>query len=311
MNTEYKHIPIMLNDCLNNLDIKEDGIYVDGTLGGAGHSQEILKRIPKGHLIGIDKDDDALNVSKERLSKIGNNFTLVKGDHKNIKNIIHSLGYEKVDGILLDLGISSYQIDNKERGFSYIGNGLLDMRMDKTQELTAEYIVNNYSENDLLKILYEYGEENFAKSIVYNIIKERSIKQITTTTELSDIIKKSIPMKFQKNGNPCKKTFQALRIEVNGELIDLKNTLTDCIDILNPKGRICVITFHSLEDRIVKNAFSLESTNCICSPKLPICVCNHKARIKLITKKPLEPSESEQETNSRSKSAKLRVVERI
>ena len=308
---EFVHIPIMLNECMENLEIKKDGIYVDGTLGGAGHSQNILKRIPNGHLIGIDKDNEALNVSSQRLSKISSNFTLVKGDHKDIKSIVNNLGYEKVDGILLDLGMSSYQIDNAERGFSYMNNAFLDMRMDKTQELTAEYIVNNYTEQELLDILYNYGEENFAKSIVSNIIKERKIKKIETTSELSDIIKKSVPMKFQKNGNPCKKTFQALRIEVNGELVDLENTLKDCIDLLNENGRLCVITFHSLEDRIVKKTFQLESATCICPPKLPICVCNHKPKIKLVSKKPIEPSLTEQENNTRSKSSKLRVAEKI
>ena len=308
---EFKHIPIMLTECLDNLNIKPNGIYVDGTLGGAGHSQEILKRIPDGHLIGIDKDDEALSVSRERLSKISSNFTLVKGDHKDIKEIVNSLGYQKVDGILLDLGVSSYQIDNKDRGFSYIGDGELDMRMDKTQELSAKDVVNDYSESDLIKILYEYGEESFAKSIARNIVEARKIKRIETTKELSDIIKKSVPLKFQKAGNPCKKTFQAIRIEVNGELVDLATTLTDSIDILSKGGRLCVITFHSLEDRITKKTFVLESTDCICPPKLPICVCGHKAKIKLITKKPLEPSTDEQQSNTRSQSSKLRVVERI
>lgn len=308
---EYKHIPIMLNECLENLKIKENGIYVDGTLGGAGHSSEILKRIPKGFLIGIDKDNEALDVSRQRLSKYGNNFIAVKGDHKDIKEIVNSLGYTKVDGILLDLGMSSYQIDNKERGFSYMSDAKLDMRMDSEQELTAEYIINNYSESELLKILYEYGEENFAKSIVKNIILQRKIKKIETTFELSEIIKKSIPAKFQKNGNPCKKTFQALRIEVNGELIDLKNTLIDCISLLSSGGRLCVITFHSLEDRIVKNTFKEQSLECTCPPRLPICVCGgHNAKINIITKKPIEPSNNEQDENTRSRSSKLRVAEK-
>ena len=308
---EFKHTPIMLKECLENLNIKPNGIYVDGTLGGAGHSQEILKKIPAGHLIGIDKDDEAINVSRQRLSAISDNFTLVKGDHKDIKDIVLSLGQKKVDGILLDLGVSSYQIDNKERGFSYTGDGALDMRMDKDSILTAEDVVNEYSESELLHILYEYGEENFAKNIVRNIIEERKKNRITTTNQLSEIIKKSVPLKFQKNGNPCKKTFQAIRIEVNGELVDLEKTLKDAIDILAPGGRICVITFHSLEDRIVKRTFSLESTNCICPPKIPICVCGHKARIKLITKKPLEPSTDEKSENTRCLSSKLRVAEKL
>ena len=307
---EFKHIPIMLNECIENLNLKSDGIYVDGTIGGAGHSSEILKRIPNGHLIGIDKDDEALNVCKERLQKIGDNFTLVKGDHKDIKKIVNKLGYESVDGILLDLGVSSYQIDNRERGFSYMGDGKLDMRMDTEQFLTAEYVINTYSQNDLIKILYEYGEESFAKPIVANIIKHRKIKPIETTEELSNIIKESIPQKFQHKGNPCKKTFQALRIEVNGELVDLEQTLKDCIQLLKPQGRLCIITFHSLEDRIAKQTFAFECKDCICPPKFPICVCGHKASIHLINKKPIEPSETEKEENVRSASSKLRVIEK-
>ena len=301
----------MLNDCIENLCLKEDGIYVDGTIGGAGHSREILKRIPKGHLIGIDKDNEALEVSRQRLSEIGDNFTLVKGDHKDILSIVNNLGYDSVDGILLDLGMSSYQIDNAERGFSYMGSGKLDMRMNTDQELSAYDVVNFYTEQELTYILFKFGEESFAKVIAKNIVSARKTKPIETTDELSQIIKNSVPQKFQKNGNPCKKTFQAIRIEVNGELVDLENTMYDCIKLLKSGGRLCVITFHSLEDRIVKNAFNRENTECICPPKLPICICEHKKTVNLVFKKPIEASNEEIEINSRSKSAKLRVVEKI
>lgn len=308
---EFKHIPIMLKDCLDGLDIKPNGIYVDATIGGAGHSSEILKKLKQGILIGIDKDDDALKSSKERLEKISQNFKLFKGDHTDIKNILSKNGVTEVDGILFDLGMSSYQIDNPERGFSYMADAPLDMRMDTTSNFSAYDVVNNYTEEDLIDILYRYGEESFAKIIAKNIIAKRRLSPIKTTGELSEIIKSSIPKKFQQNGNPCKKTFQALRIEVNGELINLEETMLDAISLLKKGGRLCVITFHSLEDRIVKNVFKTEATDCICSPKLPICVCNHHASIKLINKKPIVADNNEIEINSRSRSAKLRIVEKI
>ncbi len=310
---EFKHVPIMLSECIDNLDIKPNGTYVDATIGGAGHSIEIAKRLNKsGILIGIDKDETAINVSKQRLSDAKCKVILVHDDFKNYKKILSNLEIEKVDGILMDLGVSSHQIDEIDRGFSYKSDARLDMRMDKTQSLTAEYIVNNYDEQQLLKILYEYGEENFARKIVRNIIFERNKKTITTTQELVKIIEKSVPANvLHKGGSVAKKTFQALRIEVNGELNALKLALDNMIFSLNPTGRLCVISFHSLEDRIVKNNFKENSTGCICPKEIPFCVCHHEAVIKLITKKPITPTETEIKENSRSKSSKLRVAEKL
>jgi len=309
---EFKHIPIMLNDCLEGLNIKPSGIYVDGTLGGAGHSSEIVKRLTSGKLIGIDKDIEAINASKERLKEYGDKVIFVQNDFKNFKKILNDLQIEKVDGILLDLGVSSYQIDNKDRGFSYMLDAPLDMRMDESQSLSAYYVVNKYPESELVKILFLYGEENYAKSIVRKIVEKRAVKPIETTLELVDIIKSGLPAKEKfKGSHPAKKTFQALRIEVNGELSKLDLALKDMIASLNLGGRIAVITFHSLEDRIVKQTFKEHTTNCICPPEFPICVCHHKASIKLINKKPIEANEEEVKANSRSRSAKLRVVEKI
>ncbi|MBR4003381.1 MAG: 16S rRNA (cytosine(1402)-N(4))-methyltransferase RsmH [Clostridia bacterium] len=310
---EFKHVPIMLDECINNLNINPDGVYVDATLGGAGHSSEIAKRLSsKGTLIGIDKDATAIKVSGERLAKYNCNVILVNDDYKNLLNILKDNNIEKIDGLLADLGVSSYQLDEVERGFSYSKDAPLDMRMNQNQSLTAKEVVNNYSEKELLKILYEYGEENFAKSIVRNILKAREEKPITTTGELVKIIEKSFPAKLlHKGGSVCKKTFQAIRIEVNSELENLKSVLNDMIECLKPKGRLCIITFHSLEDRLVKNCFTENSTGCICPKSFPICVCNHKPIVKLINKKPIVPSENEQKVNSRSTSSKLRVAEKI
>ncbi len=309
---EFKHLPVMLNECLEGLHIKPNGIYVDGTLGGAGHSSEILKRIPKGKLIAIDKDEDAIKVSKERLLKISNNFVVVHNDFKNMPEILDDLNIDKVDGILLDLGVSSYQLDNYERGFSYIGDGKLDMRMDKTQKLSAYEVVNNYSEEDLAKIIYEYGDERFSRKIAKSIVIARSAKPIETTQELVQIIEKCYPSKIKnKGGAVSKKTFQAIRIEVNGELNKLKEALENMIRRLNTNGRICVITFHSLEDKIVKTVFKEMSTNCICPPEVPICVCHHKAEIKMINHKVITATNEEIENNKRSHSAKLRVAEKL
>ena len=310
---EFKHVPIMLNECIDNLNINPDGVYVDATLGGAGHSSEIAKKLSsKGTLIGIDKDATAIKVSGERLSKYDCNVILVNDDYKNLLNILKENNIDKIDGLLADLGVSSYQLDEVERGFSYSKDAPLDMRMNQNQSLTAKEVVNNYSENDLIKILYEYGEENFAKNIVRNILKAREEKPITTTGELVKIIEKSFPTKLlYKGGSVCKKTFQAIRIEVNSELENLKSVLNDMIDCLKPNGRLCIITFHSLEDRLVKNCFTENSTGCICPKSFPICVCNHKPKVKLINKKPIIPSEKEQEVNSRSTSSKLRVAEKI
>lgn len=309
---EFKHLPVMLNECINGLNIKPDGIYVDGTLGGGGHSYEILSRLNSGLLVGIDKDDDAIKAGIEHLSQLNKRFLTVKSDFKNYKKILEDLKITGVDGVLLDLGVSSFQLDNFERGFSYSHNAPLDMRMDKTNLLTAEKVVNNYSEKDLTKILYEYGEEPFTKSIVRNIINYRKTQRIETTGQLVDIIKSSVPKKvLMTKGHPAKRVFQAIRIEVNGELLGLEQAINDMVTSLNKGGRIAIITFHSLEDRIVKNAFKLLSTNCICPPELPICVCHHKASVKLINKKPILPSEEELKINHRSSSAKLRIAEKI
>lgn len=310
---EFKHTPIMLSECLEALNIKKDGIYVDGTLGGAGHSQEILKRLnEKGLLIGIDKDDDALKVSGERLSKIANNFKTVKSDFKNMIEVLDNLNINKIDGVLLDLGVSSYQLDNGERGFSYRFDAPLDMRMDTTKNFSAYNVVNEYSEQELTRIFYEYGEENWSKKIAQNICLKRVEKPIETTFELVDIIKNTIPLKKQfEGGHPAKRIFQAIRIEVNNELKNLDTVLKNVAHRLNKGGRIAVITFHSLEDRIVKNAFKDLSTGCICPKYFPVCTCNHKQVGKLVNNKPIIPSLSEQQENTRSQSAKLRVFEKI
>ncbi|MBQ3214430.1 MAG: 16S rRNA (cytosine(1402)-N(4))-methyltransferase RsmH [Clostridia bacterium] len=310
---EFKHIPIMLTECIEGLNINPDGVYVDATLGGAGHSSEIAKRLSsKGTLIGIDKDETAIKVSRERLSKYNCNIILVNDDYKNLLNILKENNIEKIDGLLADLGVSSYQLDETSRGFSYSKDAPLDMRMNQNQSLTAREVVNTYEEKDLLKILYEYGEENFAKSIVKNIIKQRQVSPIETTGELVKIIEKSVPSKLlHKGGSVAKKTFQAIRIEVNSELDHLRLVLNDMIACLKPKGRLCIITFHSLEDRLVKNCFNENSTGCICPKSFPICVCNHKPIVCLINKKPIVPGENEVKNNSRSTSSKLRIVEKI
>ena len=308
---EFKHKPVMLSECIEGLNIKPDGIYVDGTLGGAGHSKEIAKRLSKdGLLIGIDRDDDALKAAKENLKKF-QNVKFVKDNHDNIKQILEDLEIEKVDGILLDLGVSSYQLDERNRGFSYLGENELDMRMDKTQELTAQKVVNTYSEEKLANIIYEYGEERFSRQIAKNICEERKQKEIVTTKQLVEIIEKSIPRSKQNDGHPAKRTFQAIRIEVNDEIKPLYNTINNCIDCLNDNGRLCVITFHSLEDRAVKNAMNDAKGKCTCPSDLPYCVCGAKTLGKIITRKPIVATEEELEQNSRSKSAKLRIFERV
>ena len=309
---EFNHVSVLLNECIENLNIKPDGIYVDGTMGGAGHSLEIVKKLsPKGMLIGIDRDEEALAVAKERLKKF-NNVKYVHDNHDNIDEIIKNLNLKGVDGILLDLGVSSYQIDEKTRGFTYMNDGPLDMRMDKSQELTAEYIVNNYKEQELARIIFEYGEEKFSRKIAKNICEYRSNKKIETTSELVKIIEKSIPGKFrEKNSHPAKRTFQAIRIEVNNEIEPLYNTIKNSITALNSKGRLCVITFHSLEDRMVKKAYVDAEGKCTCPKDLPYCVCGNVSLGKIITKKPILPTEKEMQENSRSRSAKLRVFEKI
>lgn len=307
---EFKHEPVMLQECINGLNIKKDGIYVDGTLGGAGHSKEILKRLSKeGRLIGIDRDEEALLAAKENLKEF-TNVTYVHDNHDNIKNILEHLKVNNVDGILLDLGVSSYQLDERNRGFSYLGENELDMRMDKNQELTAKEVVNNYKEEDLANIIYQYGEERFSRKIAKNICEYRKQKEIETTKELVEIIEKSIPRKFQNDGHPAKRTFQAIRIEVNNEIKPLYDTVRNCIECLKPGGRLCIITFHSLEDRAVKNAYIDAKGKCTCPKDLPYCVCGAKSLGEIITRKPIVATDEEKERNSRSKSAKLRIFER-
>lgn len=308
---KFNHKPVMLEECILGLNIKPDGIYVDGTLGGAGHSIEIANQISeKGLLIGIDRDKEAICVAKERLSEF-KNIVFVNDNHDNIKNILLNMSISGVDGILLDLGVSSYQLDEGKRGFSYINSGMLDMRMDQSQKLTAKDVVNNYSEEKLSDIIYEYGEERFSRQIARKIVQYRESKIIETTEELVSIIENAVPQKNMK-GHPAKRTFQAIRIEVNNEIKPLYNTVIDCIDALKPGGRLCILTFHSLEDRAVKMAFNDSIGKCICPPGLPYCVCGAEEKSKgiIITKKPILPSKTEMIENSRSKSAKLRIFEK-
>lgn len=306
---EFKHKSVLLNEVIDNLNIKEDGIYVDGTLGGAGHSTEILKRLSNGTLIGIDRDMDAIRESAKKLEQYekNNNVILIHGNHENIPSILDSLEIKKVDGVLLDLGMSSYQIDNGKRGFSYINDGPLDMRMDESQVLTAKKIVNEYSKEELVEIFKKYGEERFADKIANAIIKKREEKEISTTQELVDIIDRVKP--FSKKGHKAKQVFQALRIEVNSEIKNLTDSIIEIIKRINKGGRLTIITFHSLEDKAVKEAYKKAEGECICPPNFPICVCNPIKLGKIVNKKAILPSKEEQEENSRSKSAKLRVFE--
>lgn len=305
---EFAHIPVLLEQCLDGLDIKPDGIYFDGTCGGAGHSREIAKRLTTGRLVGIDRDPDAVAVASERLGSLP--AQVVRGNYSEIKQIADDLGISGADGILLDLGVSSYQLDNAERGFSYHNDAPLDMRMSK-EGTSARDIVNEYSKEQLTKILYEYGEEKFAPRIAETIIKRRSEKPVETTTELADIVRDSIPAKFRRDKNPCKKTFQAIRIAVNCEFDHLDRALDEGFELLKPGGRFCIITFHSLEDRIVKQRFAGWCKGCTCPPDFPVCVCGNKPKGKLVCRKPLEASEEELEANPRSKSAKLRIIEKL
>ena len=296
------------------MNIKPDGIYVDGTLGGGGHAYQVASRLSeKGRLIGIDQDADAIAAAGERLKEFGDKITIIRSNYANMKEELHRIGVEKVDGIVLDLGVSSFQLDTPERGFTYRDeNAPLDMRMDDRQSLTAKDIVNGYSEMNLYRIIRDYGEDKFAKNIAKHIVQERAKKPIETTGELTEIIRASIPMKVQvTGGHPAKRTFQAIRIELNKELEVLQNNLDDMIDLLNPGGRICIITFHSLEDRIVKTNFKRNENPCTCPSDFPVCVCGKKSKGKVVTRKPILPSEEELEVNSRSKSAKLRVFERV
>ncbi len=308
---EFKHVPVMLHECIDGLAIKKDGFYVDGTLGGGGHSSEILNHIKTGKLIAIDKDEVALGHCQKKFENESDKIIFVHSDFKDFSKALQKSGIDKVDGILLDLGVSSYQIDTADRGFSYRFDGPLDMRMDKDQKVTAFDIVNYYTAEKLLKVLYEYGEESFAKPIVNGIIKAREKAPINTTGELAQIIEKATPMSYKVKGSPCKKTFQAIRIEVNGELRGLEDAIYEMSKSLKKGGRLAIITFHSLEDRIVKNAFRLLCTDCICDKSAPVCTCHHKAECMHITKKPLTASNKELSENKRSASAKLRIVEKI
>ena len=310
---ELKHVSVLLSECLEGLDVKPGGIYFDGTLGGGGHSYQILKRcLPNGRLIATDLDDYAIHRAKERLKEFKNGFTPVKDNFKNFKNIKENLKIDGFDGILLDLGVSSFQLDDRSRGFSYLVNDeLLDMRMDKNASLSAMEVVNEYSEQRLKEIIAEYGEDKFASVIARNIVKERSISQIRKVGQLNAIIDKSIPAKFKKDGHPSKRTFQALRIEVNGELDGLYETIIDMCRGLKKGGRIAIISFHSLEDRIVKKAFKELETDCICPKSFPVCVCGKKKEIEILTKRPIVASQEELDRNLRAKSAKLRIAQKI
>ena len=309
---EFKHKSVLLDETIANLNIRPDGIYVDGTLGGGGHSLEIAKRLTVGRLIGIDQDADAIAAATRRLEEQIEKVTIVRSNYCNMKDELARLGVKRVDGILLDLGVSSFQLDTPERGFTYREEDApLDMRMDQRQQMTAEDIVNEYSEAELYRIIRDFGEDRFAKNIAKHIAAAREKKRIQTTGELTEIIRGAIPMKVQKSGgHPAKRTFQAIRIELNQELEVLQNTLDDMIELLNPKGRLCIITFHSLEDRIVKTIFKKNENPCTCPSDFPVCVCGKVSKGRVISRKPILPSEEELEENSRAKSAKLRVFER-
>ena len=310
---EFKHKSVLLEETIQNLKVKPDGIYVDGTLGGGGHALEVCRQLSaKGSLIGIDQDDAAIDAAGNRLREFQDRVTIIRSNYCNMKKELNRHGITSVDGIVLDLRVSSYQLDNAQRGFTYREDVPLDMRMDQRNSRTAKDIVNTYSEQELFRIIRDYGEDRFAKNIAKNICAARMEKPVETTGELTEIIKKSIPAKMRMTGgHPAKKTFQAIRIELNQELEVLKNSLDDMIDLLNDEGRICVITFHSLEDRIVKTIFRRNENPCTCPPDFPVCVCGKKSKGKVITRKPILPSEEELEENTRSKSAKLRVFERM
>ena len=309
---EFVHKSVLLDETVNGLNIKPDGIYVDGTLGGGGHAYEVCRRLgDKGSIVGIDQDAAAIEAAGNRLKDFGEKVTIVRSNYCDMKSKLHELGIDKVDGIVLDLGVSSYQLDTAERGFSYREDAPLDMRMDTRQKMTARDIVNDYEEMELYRVIRDYGEDKFAKNIAKHIVAARKVKPIETTGELTEIIRASIPMKYQKkSGHPAKRTFQAIRIELNRELEVLKDSLDDMIDLLNPGGRLCIITFHSLEDRIVKSAFRKNENPCTCPSDFPVCVCGKVSKGSILTRKPILPSEEEMEENSRAKSAKLRIFER-
>ncbi len=310
---EFTHISVLLNEVLEGLNIKPDGIYVDGTLGGAGHSFEIAKRLDAGgRLIGIDRDDNAIAAATKRLEPYKDRVTIVRDNYLNTLDILDTLGIKAIDGMLLDLGVSSHQFDEGERGFSYREDAPLDMRMDRRDELTAFEVVNGYSEQELFRIIRDYGEDSFAKNIAKHIVRARSEKPIETTFELADVIKAAIPARVREGkGHPAKKTFQAIRIEVNAELDILKDSINGLIDVLKPGGRLCIISFHSLEDKIVKNAFRTAEDPCICPKDFPVCVCGRKSKGKVITRKAVTAGVEELEMNNRAHSAKLRVFEKV
>lgn len=305
---EFKHLPVLLDECIKGLDIKPDGIYVDGTAGGGGHSAEIARRLTTGRLIAIDRDPDAIKAASERL--YGLSVKLVNANYSEVDVIARNLGIEKIDGMLLDLGVSSYQLDNRARGFSYHDDAPLDMRMSR-EGLSARDVVNGYSYEELRRIISDYGEERYAKYIASNIVKLRESKPIESTAELAEIIKMSVPPKVRRDHNPCRKTFQAIRMEVNNELGFLDMALGKAFDLLKVGGRLAVITFHSLEDRLVKQSFATFCQGCTCPPEFPVCVCGKTPRGRLVNKKPIEPSAEEQRINPRSRSAKLRIIEKI
>lgn len=308
---EFKHKSVLLDETIKYLNINPSGIYVDGTLGGGGHSYEVLRQLSSGQLIGIDQDSEAIIAAKKRLIEFKDKVNIVRSNYSDISLVLEELDIEKVDGIILDLGVSSHQIDTANRGFSYMENGPLDMRMDRRNKKQASDIVNKYSEDELYRIIRDYGEDRFARNIASSIVKKRSTKPIETTYELNEAIEVVVPMKLRaKLGHPSKKTFQAIRIELNEELEVLKNTIDTMIDHLNPNGRICIITFHSLEDRIVKTLFRTNENPCNCPADFPICICGRKSKGKVITRKPVIPSDEEIKANRRAKSAKLRVFEK-
>lgn len=307
---EFNHYSVLLTETIEQLHVKPEGIYVDGTLGGGGHAFEVCSRLTTGHFYGIDQDDAAIRAASERLAPFEDKVTILRNNYCNMRAALTAEGIEKADGILLDLGVSSYQLDTEERGFSYRYDAPLDMRMDQRQTLSAREIVNEYSENDLYRIIRDYGEEKFAKNIAKHIVRARVEKPLETTYELNEIIKAAIPARMRQNGHPSKQTFQAFRIECNRELEVLKSSLDDFIELLNPGGRLCVITFHSLEDRIVKTIFRKNENPCTCPPDFPVCVCGKVSKGRVVTKKAILPSEQEILENSRSKSAKLRVFEK-
>ena len=308
----FGHVSVLLHETVDGLNVKPDGIYVDATLGGGGHAYEVCSQLgEQGRFIGIDQDAAAIEAAGKRLEGFGEKVTMIRSNYRDMKPRLHEIGIDKVDGIVIDLGVSSYQLDTAERGFSYRADAPLDMRMDQRQKMTAKDIVNNYSEAELYRVIRDYGEDKFAKNIAKHIAAERSKAPIETTEQLNEIIRHAIPMKIRKaSGHPSKRTFQAIRIELNHELDVLRDSLDEMIDMLNPGGRICIITFHSLEDRIVKSAFRKNENPCTCPSHFPVCVCGKVSKGKVITRKPILPSEEEMESNSRSKSAKLRIFER-